>query len=150
MRTVEKSEPESSRRGALAVTAGAAALGLVVGGVTGGSVVLGTAAYDRERNDAGVSVLFAVIVGGLVGLVTAVLSSLVWILLVSRTSATPATARWVAAGAAGAVVVGVYGALTQSLDWLAGGCAIGAGLTAFLAGPRVGYRRSTKVADRTT
>jgi len=106
-----------------------------------------TAAYDRELDDVGVSVLFAVIVGGLVGLVTAVLSSLVWILLVRRT---PATARWVAASAAAAVVLGIYGAFTQSLDWLAAGCATGAGLTAFLTGPRVGYQRSAKVADRTT
>ncbi|RYZ28635.1 MAG: hypothetical protein EOP01_06330 [Propionibacteriaceae bacterium] len=95
---------------------------MVVGGVLGGSVVLGTAAYDRELNEVAVSVLFAVIAGGAIGLVTAVLASLVWMLLVSRTSATPATARWVAAGAAAAVVVGAYGAFTQALDWLAGGC----------------------------
>lgn len=115
-----------------------------MGGALGGLVVLTTAVRDSDLADVGVPTLLGVIVGSLVGLVTAIPTSVVWLLLVDRTSTTPTAARGVAAGAAAAVVLGTYGVLARSLDWFGGGCAVTAGLIAYFAGPRVGAGRTAK------
>ena len=115
-----------------------------MGGVLGGLVVLTTAFRDSDLDDVGVPTLFAVVVGSLVGLMTAVPTSAAWMLLVGRTSTTPTAARWVAALAAAGIALGIYLALAQSLDWFGGGCAVAAGLIAYFAGPRVGFGPTAK------